>query len=418
MSITLTKKLLTGALAASLLVLQLPVVAAANSGVALAARNAVEYLKSTQQQDGNINPYTEWAVVAIAAAGDDPATVANGDISTIDAIKAAGPGDTATTLERQILAINAAGLGSADFGGQDYNALLSSHHNNGQIGDLELLNDDIFGIIAIAAAKDAGMLAMAQDALDYLIANQESDGGFSYSTLPCSWLGCTDSSSDMTAAALIAFKAAESLGLHHADFGDAHTKALAYLLSTQQSDGGFGANPFTPSDGSTTAWALMAFNALGDTGASHATDATQWLLAHQDTDSSFNLYYPDYNFTHDFTAEAVIALLGTTWLLDPAPMQTPPAKSPIIATEPQPTVLVSANAQSSPTPIQTIEPDDVAEPPAVETEPSTQTDKPTVEDTTPISEAKGLNIKYLIYAAVALGLVGFGLHLTRPKKAA
>jgi hypothetical protein len=220
-------------------------------------------------------------------------------------------------LERKIIAIAAAGQDPSNFGGTDYMALLSAEHAGGQLGDSTLLNDDIFGIIAIDAAHDTSLLPEAQDALDYLLAHQGTDGGFSYTTDCSVW--CGEDSSD-TAAALIAMYAASDLGLTPSNLDAPKSQALAYLLTTQQSDGGFGADTSSSSDGSSTAWVLMALNTVGSSVDKSASSARTWLLNDQNTDGGFA--YGAYGITNSdtyTTAGAVLALLGTTWLLNPAP---------------------------------------------------------------------------------------------------
>lgn len=427
-----TRKLLAGALAAGLLAAQLPVaaLAATDNEAAWAARNAVEYLKSIQQDDGSIAPLTDWAVVAIAASGQDPSDVDNGGgVSAVDNLATTAPGVTAADLERQIIAIAAVGKDTANFNGTNYNELLAATGNNGQIGDAAYLNDDIFGIIAAAATKDSGLQSLAQDGLDYMLAHQNANGGFSAGTDCSIWCG-TDSNT--TAAAIIALAAAGKIGLAHTGLETALANALAYLLSLQQTDGGFTLDEYSEADGASTAWSLMALNALG-TNPTAAQAARDWLLHQQDANGRFSIYYPIFDYTYDYTADAAVALLGTTWLLDPEPLAIPaqPAETPT----PQPT------EQPTPTPVPAIPAATLAS--ATAAQPSANTPKPqtlaaatTAEATqsTPTSDDDGSQSqdqnqtadptaatnnsvsKYVLYAAVALALISFGWYLFQPKK--
>ncbi len=72
----------------------------------------------------------------------------------------------------------------------------------------------------------------------------------------------------------------------------------------------------------------MALNVIGDSVLNHALSARNWLLANQNPDGgfSFGAYGVTSSDTYT-TAHAIIALQGTTWLLNPAPI-TGTATSP------------------------------------------------------------------------------------------
>jgi hypothetical protein len=296
-----------------------------------AAQQGVQYLSASQPLGGSFacpSTVTNWSAVAAAAAGEDLSVFQTGGASLLDALLAdpltgACP---ATDIERRILEISAAGQDASDFGGVNYADLLLGYFNNGQIGEPTLLNDDIFGILALAALGHPDLYDEAQQSLDYLLLNREADGGFSFTTLTDAECGFyCGSDNDDTAAAIVALKAAADIGLTNADLETALEEALQYLLvNTRQADGGFiFASVFGgPSSGSSTAWALMALNAVGDSVAAEAAAAQDWLVAHQGDDGNFEV------FGFDYTPEAVLALLGTTWLLQPEPMQAPPAPQP------------------------------------------------------------------------------------------
>lgn len=318
----------------SSLMLLLPATASAavHDSATSAAVAGIQYLANNQQADGSISGFggeSEWAVEAVLAAGQDPATFAhNGSVSLLDFVDSDAPSSSATAIERNMIAVAVAGQDVTNVGGTDYESLLAAQSNNSQVGDTTLLNDDMFALIAINAAHDTTLLSEAQDALDYLIANQGADGvdtGFGYSNDCSSW--CYSDSSD-TAAAIIAFKAAENLGLTNPGLATAETNATSYMLSTQQSDGGFAGDNsgFSPSDGDSTAWALIALNMLGSTYATQADEARIWLINNQNSDGGFS--YGAYGFTSSdsyTTAHAIIALLGTSWTLNPTPTPIPTA---------------------------------------------------------------------------------------------
>lgn len=348
-----------------------PALAAVNPDPASAASAGLQYLANNQQTDGSISGFggeSEWSVEAVQAAGQQASAFSHGGASLLDFLKGdvPGPSTTPTALERKIIAISAAGQDPSNFGGVDYEALLAAQYAGGQIGDPTLLNDDIFGVIAIDASQDTALVPQAQGALDYLLAHQGADGGFSYTTDSCAWCGADSSD---TAAAIVAMYAASDLGLGSPSLDAARSSALSYLLGTQQADGGFGGDASSPSDGSSTAWALIALNTIGSAATSSAASARGWLLNDQNPDGGFS--YSAYGFTNSdtyTTANAVTALLGTTWLLRPAPVSIPTGTGGGTSTKQQ-NVPVPASTQtpqsSQPAPAS----DQPAEPPTPSADP-------------------------------------------------
>ncbi|MGH7192729.1 MAG: hypothetical protein ACREJM_04245, partial [Candidatus Saccharimonadales bacterium] len=218
------------------LIMPAPALAAVSSSPGSAAAGGLQYLAVNQQADGSISGgiggETEWTAVGVQAAGQQASTFTHGGSSLLTFLEAdaPAPGASAGTIERKMIAIAAMRQNPASFGGVDYEALLNAQHVSGQIGDPTLLNDDMFGIIAIDAAHDSSLTSEAQDALNYLLAHQGSDGGFSYTTDSCAW--CGSDSSD-TASAIVALYAATDLGLGSPAVDAASSSALTYLLGTQ-----------------------------------------------------------------------------------------------------------------------------------------------------------------------------------------
>lgn len=321
--------ILSGTIITALIALPSSVLAdTATAGDAQTAVQAgVQYIANNQNSDGSISGFSgasEWSAVAVEANGQQASDITSttGGTSLTDFVAAdvPPPGAPATTIERDMIAISASGGDTAASGGVDYNAALASQDVGNQIGDPTLLNDDSFGVIAASASHDAALAPVAQDGLNYLLAHQGTDGGFSYTTATCSYCG---SDSNDTAAAIIAMYAAQGMGLVQSN-PSAQSDALAYLLSTQQADGGFAYDTLSPSDGGSTAWGLMALNAIGNSVAAQAQLARNWLLNDQNPDGGFS--YGAYGITASdttTTAHAIIALLGSTWLLSPAPTRPP-----------------------------------------------------------------------------------------------
>lgn len=445
------KKLLASVLAAGLLSLQVSaaVSAATDAQAGWSAKMGAEYLTAQQLPNGGypaiIGGEADWAAIALAAAGYNPADIKNGDNSLVDFI-AADPVEDATDVARRILAAAAIGFDNSAFAGVGLGEQLYGLYDGTQIGDLSFLSDDMFGIMAAAALisypvqpeKDQ-LQVMAQTSLGHLLSYQEADGGFSYTTADCpDWCG---SSTDMTAAAIIAMQAAAAHGLadpNDENFANALESAKNYLLQAQQPDGGFlmSVGATWPADGLTTSWALMALNALNPSdeivqGAK--STARHWLLARQNADGGFDGWACGASDV-SVTVHAIPALLGTTWLLDPASVTIPadvPEGMPVHIDCPAPTPTPSDPEKPKPQPVNIIttsdttannqpepEPQVLAETPAEETAENqpTKTDAEVVEEAIPISEETKSSVKYIIYAIIALSLIGFGWHLFRPQK--
>ncbi len=437
------KQVIVVAIVTILTVTQIPlsVLAAINDETFAAAEAGIQYLAKNQSTDGSITGFggeTEWATIAIVSGSKNPAGFHNGGASIIDFLKSTTPTATApaTDIERKIIAVSAAGLDGADFNGVNYNSLLKNYHLSNQIGDTTLLNDDVFGVIAVDATNDSTLHTMAQDGLNYFLAHQQVDGGFSYTTNTCDFY-CGSDSND-TAAAIIAMHAAENMGLTNTSLTDSKTKAIAYLLSTQKEDGGFGYDAFSPSDGSSTAWSLMALNTIVESVQAQAIAARNWLIANQNDDGGFS--FGAYGFTLSdtyTTAHAVTALLGTNWLLHPTPIhntvqasptvnENTPAKAvPISPTKNRSSAIVPAIATTS-------SPKQVAQGSVLGAATTTELQKETTKEA-PAAQANHVDIgkvaaaadtskrRYMLYVLLAslfLALVGYMFQRRHKKQAA
>ncbi|MGH7203303.1 MAG: prenyltransferase/squalene oxidase repeat-containing protein, partial [Candidatus Levyibacteriota bacterium] len=330
-----------------------------------AVNDGITYLKSQQQSNGQISGFTgisQWATMSIAATGIDPATVKNGSTSLIDFLTANPPtaSSTATDVERDILAITASGKDPYNFSGVNYVQNLESHHNNSQLGVITQINDDIFGLLALVSAGSGASSQTKQDARNFILSHQGTDGGFSWSTT-----GIEDV--DDTAAALQALVAAKNAGMTATNLDTTITNAKNYILAAKNTDGGFPSVKGDASNTSTTAWAVMALNAVGDTG-SDITNADAYMRGNQEENGSFK-WQPSSTGETFTTSYAVLALTGKYWPVKtfggitatPSPTHTDspsptpslsstPTPSPTVTPTPSPTVTVTS------TPIPTVNP--------------------------------------------------------------
>ncbi len=304
--------------------------AATPTDIYTATDKAIAYLSAQQQPNGGIAGYggeSDWTAIALSANGGDASTfqLTNGT-SLADFVSNEATPTSTTGIERKLLALTALKADTTTL-----KATLVAKYDGTQLGDAAYLNDDIFGILAIAATNDSSLYSIAQSSLNYVIAHQDpATGGFS-SCADITQQYCGVDSND-TASAIVALQVASTIGLTNTALQPSLALAEKYLISSEQSDGGFAAYDTngSPSDGDSTAWAAIAFNTIGDT--THADSAKAWMLANQNTDGGFGYvaYHTPGSDTYT-TPNAVLALLGTNWLLSPAPISRP---APVVQTPP------------------------------------------------------------------------------------
>jgi hypothetical protein len=274
---------------------------------------ALDYLRQAQSGDGKIDSYvtSTWAVMAITAAGQNPESWKAGGQSLIDYLANQASenleDDKATDWERSILAIVAANHSPYDFGSIDYIARVKAFYDGTQMGDPDLLNDDVWGILALKTVSP--VTAMISNMALYLIDHQNSDGGWG-------WGIGVESDVDNTAATISALLAAGE-----SQDSEAITTAVAYLQSQQQSNGGFYSQGTT--NAGVDAWAIRAISDLGQSPLDEAWQVGQknpliHLLSLQDTDGSFKWTSSQKSKPEWMTSYALISLLPARWPADSA----------------------------------------------------------------------------------------------------
>ncbi len=330
--------------------------------------NGINFLKSKQDSSGKITGFggeSEWASIAFVANSIDISGIKNPTTSLKDFLLSDQPSSSApaTDWERKVLAIVAIGDNPTSFNGINYIQKLEGFYNNSQLGDTILLNDDIFGLLALIAGAST-KLQIKQDVLNFILAHQNSDGGFSWSTNP----SLNSSDSNDTAASLQALQAAKDNGLTNSNLDIAITNAKNYLLTIQKTDGGFGYDTTSDSDGSSTSWALQALNVLGMNNSTQASNAKIWLLNNQETDGGFHWQSGSGSDTYT-TSHSLIALSGKSWILrifsQSSPSPTPEASASASLTSsssPIPTPSPTPIATPTPTPIPTPSPTSIPSP--------------------------------------------------------
>lgn len=309
-------------------------------GITLASANSgINYLTSQQQPDGSIGGLDPngWAVMAFASQNQK-------NQKAVDALKEdqCNLADlSATSVERQILALVAAGENPRTFAGCNAVSALTSRVSNNQIGNANYLNDDMFGILALKAAKEP----IPSGVISNLIADQNSDGGWGLVT-------GGQSSTDMTAMALIAL---EGAGLP----GEAKVKAFDYIRSKQNNDGGFATFSGETNLASTT-WVDWMIATLGESESAWAKNGNTpraYIASQQLSNGSW------LNGVL-VTSYSLIALSGKgmpiygTILASPSPSPSitsmpSPTPSPSVTMVPSPTPTPQVSATLTPTPTAT-----------------------------------------------------------------
>lgn len=265
------------------------------SGLAFSqsSQTAVDYIKSKDQN--------AWTIMALAAAGE---TNINSYLSQVSF-----QGTLATDYAKYILALVAAGENPSGFEGNNFVQSLRDYFDgtSNQFGDPNYISEDIWAILALGSIGKE-YLPEAQAAKQFILDNQNTDGGWSFG------LSGNPSSADMTAAVIMALLEA---GIEPTN--SVIVNAKNYLKSVQNTDGGF-PGWAGPSSASSDAWAISAINKLGE-------DASTWLkegknpIEHLESlqDSEKGFFYDtqggagEDSFVTTRTAYAIIALSGKTY---------------------------------------------------------------------------------------------------------
>jgi hypothetical protein len=267
---------------------------------------ALDYLRAQQDTDGSISDFSTsaWVVMAIAAAGEDPHDwKVGGNPSIVDYLASnAGSATSVTDYARMLLAIAAANEDPASFGGMDFVSLLESAHDGTQIGDGSLLNDDFWGVLGLIAAGRSPTSEVIANSVAFILSNQNTDGGWS-------WGVGQESDVDDTAAAIMTLIAGGE-----SQSSSVITDALAYIKSAQMANGGF--ESWGTTNSATDAWGIDSIVAGGDDPASadwtsgDGYSPVDDLLSLQNEDGSFNWQSGEASNKTLMTAYAIPALLG------------------------------------------------------------------------------------------------------------
>ena len=182
-----------------------------------------------------------WVTMALVAAGQSD--IPTGHLKSVS-------GNLATDYAKTILAVASVGENPATFGNIDYVAKLKTYYTDNQMGSNVLLNDDMWSILALASVGEANS-AESLAAKNFLLSNQNTDGGFSYS------VGAGSDTNDTAAAIMALIEAGVNAQ------SQIILSALAYLQSAQNNDGGIGYQVGNDSDSGSDSWAISALYKAG-----------------------------------------------------------------------------------------------------------------------------------------------------------
>ena len=304
------------------------------AGRSLQVTRTLDYLHAHQAADGRFQDaaYTPWAIIAIAACGENPdgkAWSPSGKspldyLQSIDLEANMAGGTTANApayYAKMILAYVAAGRRSSLSGAGSrridlVSKLLAHQRADGRVcptaasDHIGAVNATIWAVIALEAA---GTNATAQArAVAWLKGQQLTDGGFA--NMAKDGPGTPVSDVDDTAAAIQAL-----IGGGVARDSSIIKEARAYLSKAQRADGGFSSahtGGYTYSE--STGWALQAILALGE-----SPTASSWTKGGKNVRDALNgLQSADGSMQHRAgvtstvmlsTTQSLVALAGKTF---------------------------------------------------------------------------------------------------------
>lgn len=254
---------------------------------AAVAQATIDYLLRARQ--------SSWITQGLSAAGEE-----NLNLDYLENFQ----GQHANDVSKAVLAVVAAGQNPNDFNGQNLVQTLLAYQNNNQLGAINLINDDKWGIMALRSAGLPVDHAAIVNSKNFILQNQNEDGGWSYQP-------GSVSSSNNTAAAMMAL--AET-GLTRND--QVIVNALNYIRDFQNEDGGFSDNAGAISDSASDAWIIAALNKLAIDPASwqrNNRNPIQHLISLMLNDGSFPYVAGEEQGNPVYTAQAVVALSGKSY---------------------------------------------------------------------------------------------------------
>jgi hypothetical protein len=287
-----------------------------------AAERAVSWMHSQQQPDGSFGGFgpgsTTDAVLAIVAAGQDPATFSKGANTPVTFLKshAQDIAKTAGGAGKLLIAANALGIDGKSFGGVDLVQAIQATYGisaTGQYGGDAI--GDAFAILGLHAAGQP----VPAEAIQRLKSLQTTNGGWSFS-------GDTTPKSEDTNTTAVVLQALKAEGVDKTD-PNVIKMAVTYLAAQQNKDGGWpyqqGGSFGSDSDVNSTAYVVQAMQSLQNLTLVQA--GQNFILSLQNKSGAFGFQKSQADDNAGATYQAVPALLGATFI------DTRPAAPPTVA---------------------------------------------------------------------------------------
>lgn len=281
-----------------------------------AAQKALTWVKTQQQPDGSFAGFgagsTVDALLAIVAAGQDPAAWASGGNTPLDFLRSKA-GELAKTpggAGKLLIVVGALGQDPMSFGGVN---LVDAVNGSYDAGTGHYGKDAIghaFAILGLTAAKQQ----VPAKSIDFLKSTQTSDGGWAFS-------GDTKAGGADTNTTAVVVQALVAAGAAGPDNSLTVKMAVTYLVSQQNADGGFAYQKNDPtnneSDVNSTAYVAQAMHALGNT--TMYEQAAKFMASLQKPDGAFQWKKSEPDDNAGATYQAIPALLGATLAQPSAP---------------------------------------------------------------------------------------------------
>jgi len=211
--------------------------------------------------------------------------------------------NTPLDYAKTILAVTALNQNPYTFGNVDYVSQLKNFYADGQIGDAQMLMDDSFGILGLSAAGLAASSQEISQTKSYLLTKQNTDGGWGYNV---GVISDTNSTAIITISLIEAGVSSDNAAI---------SKALAYLALAQNGDGGWGWAAGNESDVDSTSWVVWAIRKVGQSPAlwqKGGNNPIAYIQSLKNNDGSFGRTAANKTANLMATQDAVIALSEKT----------------------------------------------------------------------------------------------------------
>ncbi|MEK7185549.1 MAG: prenyltransferase/squalene oxidase repeat-containing protein [Patescibacteria group bacterium] len=251
---------------------------------------AIRFLEATQKSDGSFGSslYTDWVAVALSLRSQSSSR--DGLVSYL---KSSDNGfSNVTDYERRAMALMAFKINPYSGTSVNYIQKILDQFDGTQVGRLSLVNDDIFAIFPLIKAGYSANDPIIQKIAAFIVSKQKSDG---------SWEG----SVDLTSASIQALVSVRLLD----GVNQSVDKARNFLVTHQQTDGGFGSS-------FSTSWAIQAIVAMGESSSDwikNENSPQDALCSSQQNDGGLEPVTTDDSTRVWATAYAIPSALNKSW---------------------------------------------------------------------------------------------------------